>query len=82
MPRCCAPGPQPSGHASTGLQSSCLTRPSGGGGGMAAWARPPKKIRKAVPQGKNGIYRRGPNLEGDFRDTNVFCGLSAPPPMH
>ena len=62
----------------------CLVILGGGGGQIGPpgfWlTHPPTHIRKFVPQEKNEIYQRGPNLEVDFRYTNFF--LASDPPTH
>ena len=57
-----------------------------GGGGGSNWppgilADPPTHPhQKIFPQEKNEIYKRGPNLEVDFRYTNFFLAPDPPTP--
>ena len=73
----------------TGQSVPGMTRPrlsvAWSGGGMAAWAPPPDPpthpptSEKFSSGEKKEIYQRGPQLEVDFRYTNLFFGLWTPP---
>ena len=62
----------------------------GGGGGQGVELPPPNGIladppprphQKMLPQNRNEIYQRGPNLEVDFRHTTFCFGLRPPSPV-